>query len=75
MWKQISDLVKLVLSFGQQLQRHQKSIETLEAEMKQVAAALNQLYFEMRWMQDEFRHAQDNQQVRNIAPELWGLKR
>lgn len=61
MWKRIYDLAKLVLSYGQQLKHHQSSIETLEDEMKQVTAALNQLYFEMRSMRDEFRHVQDNE--------------
>ena len=61
MWKRIYDLAKLVLSYGQQLQHHQSSIETLEDEMKQVTAAVNQLYFEMRSLRDEFRHVQDNE--------------
>lgn len=61
MWKKFYDLARLVLTYGQQLQRHQKSIETLESEMRQVTAALNQLYHEMRRMQGEFRHVQDNE--------------
>lgn len=62
MWKRIYDLAKLVLSYGQQLHHHQSSIETLENEMKQVTAAVNQLYFEMRSLRDEFRHTQSNEQ-------------
>ncbi len=62
MWKKFYDLAKLVLTYGQQLQRHQKTIEALEQEVKQLTTITQQMYFEMRRMQDEFRHVQDNEQ-------------
>ncbi len=61
MWKKLYDLVKQAVTFGQQLQRHQKTIETQEQQIRQLTVAVQEMYFEMRRTRDEFRHFQETE--------------
>ncbi len=44
------------MSYGQQLQRQQKSLDAHEAELKRLSAIVYELLFEMRRTRDEWQH-------------------
>lgn len=59
MWKKFYDLAQMVFTFGQQTQRNQSSIETLQQEVKQLTGAVQRMAYEIQRLRDDFDHFKD----------------
>lgn len=71
MWKKFYDLAQMVFTFGQQTQRNQSSIETLQQEVKQLTGAVQRMAYERQRLRDDFDHFKDNERHEREKSALW----
>jgi len=61
MLKKLYDLAKLVVTFGQQTQKNQQRLDTVDNEVERLSMAVQLLLFEVQRLRDEIQHSKETQ--------------
>lgn len=61
MWDKFYNLAKTVFAFGEQTRKNTDKIDTIQDDIKELAAGMQRMAYEIQRLRDDFNHFKDNE--------------